>query len=142
MCIYTDVKLPVLFAFMSLIRFLPLGNSCCFPQRKASSKWITPPILQINSLLPLFSFPFLRCAALNGMHFWYFCISGTLQDTLMKFCTHIQSTNTSHSAKFCDFMSTRNIQFWVFFHKTQQNLIEAINPREPKTAPETGGNAG
>ena len=43
----------------------------------------------------------------------YIFISGTVQDILMKFCTHIQTTKTGHTAKFCDCVI--NELFFSFF---------------------------
>ena len=44
------------------------------------------------------------------MHFWYFRISGTLQDILMKFCTHMHSWWTF---KFpCKFLKRIKVQMY------------------------------
>ena len=49
----------------------------------------------------------------------YIFISGTVQDILMKFCTHIQTTKTGHTAKFCDcVINELFFSFFFFLHFT------------------------
>ena len=113
MCIYTNVKLPVLFAFMSLIRFLPLGNSCCFPQRKASSKWITPPILQINSHLPLFFFSFFKVCRLK----WHAFLVFLYLWNSTRYFNEILHTHSKHKHKpFCKVL-------WLYVNKEHTVLV-------------------
>lgn len=54
----------------------------------------------------------------------YIFISGTVQDILMKFCTHIQTTKTGHTAKFCDCVI--NELFFSFSCILQVELVVMI----------------
>ena len=120
---------------------VPWETHVAFPKGKPAANGSHHPSYKSILTCLFFSFLFFKVCHLKWHAFLVFLY---LWNSRRHF-NEILHTHSKHKHKpFCKVLRlyVNKEHTYIFSHKTQQNLIEAIKPRAPETSPETGGNAG